>query len=290
MLKADMSKPQARTVLGAYGFALLGLEDSAPQLLAADPSWPLLAVVRTGPTHEAKHAPRPPGTIAIRADDAEIWLAEGDRIVVDREAREVRFETSERFSDAVVLHPYLAFPASIHSRWLGRFGLHGGAFRHDGRTVALLGPKEAGKSSTLAWLLQHGHEIVSDDVLILDGLTLFAGPRCVDLREESAAVLGGEALGVVGSRGRWRLQPGDVPPAGPLDAVVHLEWGDDVRVGPVEPGARLAALVDNSVLRPGNEVALELLELASLPTWRFERPRDLGRLDDAGAALLSALS
>jgi hypothetical protein len=277
------------TYRGVYGFRIDGLGGEDDHLLRADPAWPSLTILRDGPgSHPRERAPAP-GTVDLDPDGAAIWLSDGDRIELDRAARSVRFATANRFTDRVVLHPYLSLPASVHSHWLGRQALHGGAFRHAGRTWAVLGDKEAGKSSTLARLLLRGHEIVSDDVLILDGADVFSGPRCVDLRSESAAALGGEDIGVVGSRGRWRLRAADVPAVTRLEGIVHLEWGSTLDTEPLDPGERLAGLIRHCVVRPEPGTALALLDLASLPTWRLVRPRDLSGLDRSIDALLSAI-
>jgi hypothetical protein len=197
--------------------------------------------------------------------------------------------TSEPVDDDAVLHPYLGLPAAMASTWLGRHILHGAAFLDGGGAIALLGDKEAGKSSTLASALDLGRQALSDDVLILDGATLFSGPRCIDLRADAAVALGGEPLGIVGNRHRWRRRPTAGPAQAELRGVVHLEWGESLDVEPLDPGDRLRGLIASSfpLPRPGDE--LKLLALASLPTWRLSRPRGIEHLERSTRALLEAL-
>jgi hypothetical protein len=224
--------------------------------------------------------------VAATDESFTIWIAEGGSVALDRATLEVRIRTVAPLSDDAVLHPYLALPAAFAGRWLGRHSLHGGAFVHGGGAWALLGDKGGGKSSTLAALLHRGHVVLSDDVLVLDGLTVFAGPRAVDLR---GGELGGERLGVVGARERWRLQPAAAPLAVPLNGVVHLRWGERLAVTPMVPAARLAALIAQRVFRPDGDDALSLLDLAALPTWLLERPHGVDGLEACVDQLLGVL-
>ena len=272
---------------GAYGFAITGLDDPGDLLGPADPGWPPLEILRVA--EQPSGSAEDPGTVHVTDHEAEIWIGDGGRVDVDREAMTVSFRTRERLEDRLVIHPYLGLPASIASTWLGRQVLHGGGFAGDGRAWALLGDKEAGKSSTLGWLAGRGYGILSDDILVIEDGVLLAGPRCVDLRPEAAAILGGEDVGMLGNRVRWRLLPGGGPPCAPLAGVVQLEWGDRVAVEPLEAAERLTGLIRNSVIRPGAGDAAPFLDLAALPTFRLVRPRDLGALDASGEALLEAL-
>jgi hypothetical protein len=274
--------------MGVYGFEVLGLENPHQHLISVESGAPTLTIVHE-PWEPAPGGPPPAGTVSVEPERAEIWLPEGERIVLDRATLTVRYVTRKRPRDEVILHPYLGLPASIASYWLDRQTLHGGAFRLNEGAWAVVGVREAGKSSTLAWMLRRGHEIVTDDILVLDRGDLFAGPRSVDLRGEAAERLGGDELGVVGSRTRWRLRPGAVAPRTPLAGVVHLEWGGDVTIEPVPPARRLEALVQHCVIRPRPEESLTYLELASLPAWRVTRPRDLDGLEGTNEQLLAAL-
>ena len=283
-----VTRRQVPSELGIYGFAVDGIDEPERYLLPAEPGWPRLTIVRNG-AQDGIPA-REPGTVRVEPERAEIWMTAGDRIEIDRATLTVRFSTRKALHDRVVLHPCLGLPASIASYWMGRQALHGGAFRHESGVFALMGVREAGKSSTLAWLLGRGHEIYSDDILILDQGALFAGPRSVDLRDKAAAVLGGEDLGMVGNRMRWRLDPGAVEAVAPLAGVVHLEWGDRVSVERLGSGESLPSLVQNFVVQPKRAESLAYLELASLPAWRFTRPRDLTRIDEVNAQLLEELA
>jgi hypothetical protein len=60
-------------------------------------------------------------------------------------------------------------------------------------------------------------------------------------------------------------------------------------VEPLDSDERFAGLVRHSVLRPYPTDAIAYLELATLPTWRFVRPRELNDMDRANAQLLEVL-
>ena len=79
---------------------------------------------------------------------------------------------------------------------------HGGSFLDaSGRTWGVVGSREAGKSSFLAWCATRGVPVVGDDLIVTDGTLVNAGPRCIDLRESAADRFGiGEDIGVVGDR------------------------------------------------------------------------------------------
>src|SRR4051794_24691305 len=281
-------EPSTPPVRGAYGYRMEGLADGSPYLLPADQDWPLLRIEREESDPDGPSGS--PGDLQVRESAAEAWITATDRVVVDRATLTIRFATSKRLDDQIIIHPYLGLPVSVVSFWLGRQVLHGGAFAHGGRGWGLLGEREAGKSSTLGWLMGHGVEVLTDDLLVLERGTLFSGPRSVDLREDAAALFGGEDLGKLGSRWRWRLRPGGASSSTRLGGVVQLEWGERTAVEPLGPVERLEVLFANVAVRPAPAEASAYLELASLPGWRFVRPRALDELDQAVPQLLEALN
>lgn len=277
---------QRRTVPGAYGFRISGLEASEADFLPVPADWPCLKVeCRRGETAQAP----PPGTVRVTDEHAELWLPGGDRIEVYREPLVVRVTTREPLPPEAILHPYLALPAAIASHWCGRLAFHGGAFAHRGRAWALFGDREAGKSATLGQLMRVGHAIVTDDVLIFDRTTVFAGPRAVDLRQDAAALLGGEELGIVGNRTRWRLRPAPSPPQLPLAGLIWLEWSDRLSIEPLDAEQRLRALIASSALAPPPDAALAYLDLVALPGWRFVRPAGVTQIDAHVDQLVTSL-
>jgi hypothetical protein len=268
---------------GAYGFRIDGL-DARPSLVEAPPHWPplQLAIEQQTPA---------PALDRIGPDSADIRLAGGGWVQIRREPVRAVYRVPGTLQPAALVHPYLAPVALVAARWLGRESFHAGAFATADGAYALLGDKEAGKSTTLAWLLAHGHEIVCDDALILDGPNALAGPRSIDLRAESARRLGvGDPLGTVGVRERWRIQLDPIPAELPLKGWVTLEWAGEIGVEPIRGTAKLGALTPHRgvfIEPPRPEL---LVDYAALPHWRLRRPRNWEAIGASVERLLEALS
>lgn len=273
-----------RRPLGAYGLRLEGVEAAASLFVTAPASWPRFRV-------SAAVGEAGAGSEHATDDHARLVLRTGGEIEIDRAAGEVRFTLPRELGPHALVHPYLAPAAAIIARWLGRESFHGGAFAAGGQVWGVLGERELGKSSLLAWLALHGDPVVSDDMLIVADGTAFAGPRSVDLRRETAEQLGtGEALGVVGQRERWRVTLPAVEPELPFRGWVFLAWGDAVEVRPVEPSERLARLLLHRGVRlppPDHEA---FLAFADLPALELVRPRRWDSVADAGERLLDAVA
>lgn len=269
--------------LGAYGLRIRGAGNAAALLVAAPETWPEYSI-------QSRIGTAAPGGEYASETEARLLLRNGGEIAIDRARSEVVFTVPEAVSDQALVHPYLAPAAAVIARWLGRESFHAGAFCVDGGAWGVLGEREAGKSSLLAWLALQGRPVLCDDMLVIAGETAFAGPRSVDLRRETAVHLGaGEELGVIGARERWRIGLEPVEPEVPVAGWVFLEWGEEVSVRPVEPGERLARLLHHRGVRlpPASHEAL--LALAALPAWELRRPPDWGSLPDSGERLLGAL-
>ena len=197
-------------------------------------------------------------------------------MLIDRRGASVRFEVPHALRPDELVHPYLAPAAAVIGRWLGRESVHAGAFAVDDRALGIVGTREAGKSSTLAWLALAGTEVLCDDLLVIDGRSTFTGPRSIDLREDAAARLGaGEAIGVTGARERWRLRLGPAGDRHVLAGFVFLTWGDGVTVRSLGAGERLAAARATARGTTGADQGR-----------RGARPRDAARVGDQPAAEL----
>jgi hypothetical protein len=279
---AKVATPVTKAV-GAYGLRIRGVGAAASLLVAVRADWPLFSI-------RSQVGTASPGGESASETHARLLLRNGGEIAIDRAKSEICFTVPEPVPDQALVHPYLAPAAAVIARWLGRESFHAGAFALEGGAWGVLGEREAGKSSLLAWLALQGRSVLSDDMLIVEGETAFAGPRSVDLRRETALHLGaGEELGVIGARERWRVGLPPIEPEARLAGWVFLEWGDRVSVRPLDPGERLARLLHHRGVRlppPSHEA---LLALAALPAWELRRPQDWASLADAGEALLGAL-
>jgi hypothetical protein len=285
MIPRSMPTPRSsRPTRGCYGFRLAGVEDAAELLVDAPAEWPELRI-ECGPARGD-----PPPLDSIGPDRAELPLQSGGWVELERESNRVAFSLPGDPPDRDLVHPYLAPAAAVAARWAGRESFHAGALIAGGGAWGLLGDKETGKSSTAGLLAVNGHAILTDDLLVLDGQTAFAGPRCIDLREAPASRLGaGEPMGVVGLRERWRLTLPPVPAAVPLRGWVTLEWGERVAIERLEGPERLLALLPFRTVQIAPAEPQELVRLSSLPVLRLSRPREWAVLPEAVERLLGAV-
>jgi hypothetical protein len=278
-----LTTEQTSRYTGCYGFRLSGLGDAQSLLVEASPTWPAL---------ELRHA-RPRGAAPtldeVGPDDAQLMLQRG-WVELDRRAGLVTFRLPAAPPGRDLVHPYLAPAAAVAARWMGRDSFHAGAVVVGGGAWAILGDKENGKSTTLAWLALQGLPVLTDDLLVVDDGVALAGPRCLDLRSETAARLGvGEPLGVVGERERWRLPLGAVPARVPLLGFVTLTWGHKLALERLRGRERLLALLPGRTVRLAPTIPADMLELSSLPVWRLRRPRRWDALPATVRLLLDAL-
>lgn len=271
---------------GAYGFSLGGVDGARELLVDAPTGWPRLELcwrVDEGPLPDREH---------VSDQRAELLLTAGGWVAIERASLRAEYALPRGVSPRALVHPHLAPVAAIASRWLGRESFHGGAIAIGDGAWAVLGDKEAGKSSTLAWLALAGHPVLADDLVVLDGGRALAGPRSIDLRESSARRLGvGEPLGRIGLRDRWRLQLPVPPVELPLRGWIILAWGD----GPpslraLRGAARLRAILPHRAVRliptdPGT-----LVQLAALPCYELRRSCAWSSLADAAELLVESLS
>jgi hypothetical protein len=270
--------------VGAYGIAFRGLDAAADLLVPVDGRAPAYRV-------ESVVGRPPPGPEHVDDSTAELRLRSGGRVLIDRRDGSVRFEVPHAIRPDELVHPYLAPAAAVIGRWLGRESVHAGAFAIGDRALGVVGTREAGKSSMLAWLALSGTQVLCDDLLVIDGRSTFTGPRSIDLREDAAARLGaGEAIGVTGARERWRLRLAPTAERHALAGFVFLSWADEVRVRRLGAAERLERLAPQRGVRLEPLRSDAVLELASMPAWEISRPRSWASLPEVGRCLLELAS
>jgi hypothetical protein len=218
-------------------------------------------------------------------DRAELRLRSGGQIVIDRREQTVLYRVPHPVREDELVHPYLAPAAAMINRWQGRESIHAGAFAVDGRALGVVGTREAGKSSTLAYLALHGTDVLCDDMVIVDGERPLAGPRSIDLRADAAERLDvGAAIGMTGARERWRLTLGPTAPAR-LTGWVFLAWGDEIEARRLPARERIPRIAEERGLRLPPVRPDALLTLAELPAWELSRPRAWESLPQAADLL-----
>jgi hypothetical protein len=263
---ADVSPPAPG--LGAYGLVIDGIPDADPWMQ------PQLATAPTFSLHvHVDHVAGDPSEPILTETRADFPLIGGGRLRQERHCREAHLHLGARPPDEDLLHPYLAPAAALFWQWSGREAIHAGVFEAGGGAILMLGDKEAGKSTTLAWLAtQDGRPVLSDDLAVLDGDEVLVGPRSIDLRVEGTLPGVSEHLVRSGQRHRVRLPA--APAALRLAGLVALDWGPALELAPVGFAGRMELIARQRTFPtvPANPTAL--LELASVPMIRACRPRD----------------
>jgi hypothetical protein len=136
-----------------------------------------------------------------------------------------------------------------------------------------------------------GLGIMSDDLLVASHGVVFAGPRCLDLRESAAEHFGiGHDIGEVGSRRRWRVQLPSVVAELPLRGWVSLGWDDKVVLRACDAKVRFTKLLENRAFLLSESSPASWLDLLGLPMFELRRPRDWSWMDEAMATLVSAIT
>lgn len=193
-----------------------------------------------------------------------------------------------------------AWGALLHQR--GAMALHAGVTADGGGASAFCGPPAAGKSSTVTWLLQHGHVLVSDDLTRLE-LPPHGPPQVwpsvprLKLSAESLSAARWPAPGVGGHAVDEKVHvmwdgaraTGPVP----LQAVYVLNWGEPGvrRLRGIEAVRRfmMAATYRPAFLTPAAAVARHWEQCAELvrriPVWELTRRRDWHSMEPLLAAL-----
>lgn len=279
--------PTANT--GAYGLAIELIDRRSPapglQCIPGDLRWPTVRIRTQRATAQR------PRLHDLRDDAATVLLIDDEHIAIRRQPPEAVFHLQHAVRGHELVHPYLAGAAGVFSTWYGRMAFHAGGIVVGGRVWAVLGAKEAGKTTTLVHLHLRGVPIVTDDLLVISGSTVLAGPRSLDLRPPTMEHLDGVAdrLDVLtvrdGERFRVTLPP--VPLELPFGGWVLLEDGPQVGLRTVPPHRRFDTLAGDHLVAGQNQH--DLLDLLSAPMWVLSQPRNWATLPRALDTLLRRL-
>jgi hypothetical protein len=264
------------STLGAYGLRVAGIPGAARWMQPQRSDAPLIEVF-------VEQAPEDRSPSHIDEDRADLGMQSGGRLRAVRGEEAVRFLLPAVPTDADLLHPYLAPAAALVWQWDGHEALHAGAIAIGGHAVIVIGKREAGKSTMLAWLARaQGATVVSDDLAVLHPDGVLAGPRSVDLRPGPTDLTGVSVRG--GERLRVDLPP--APPAVPVAGSVLLRWGPKLAMNPVPAAERIRALgEERSYYRLKGDPSA-ILDLAGKPMFTLVRPRESSILPAATEALL----
>jgi hypothetical protein len=281
-LRLSPRSPPSPVRAGAYGLHLPDLEDAADLLVEAPEQWirwqTVLATGSGTPTEFVEQS-----RARLRSEPSG-WVD------IELATHTSTMHLPREPSHAHIAHPFLSSTAVVVAHWRGLQSFHAGAFVTQCGVWAILGHRGAGKSSLLAALSCVGVPILTDDLLVIgDELQGFAGPRCIDLRRETASALGvGVALGVVGTRERWRLHLDSVAAELPLAGWICLDWGEPAILAvPVQE--RIRALYENIGLRVEQHdpsTLARFMDLLALPMVRVRQPKSIATLTENAKAVL----
>ena len=273
---------------GGFGSVMTGLLEDDQLLPVAPSSWTVSSWDWTPDIEHARH--REGARTFDVADHEDPTKPSGLRLMLNAEARHIALVGAECPSREALIHPWLTTVCAALAFQRGDDAWHGGSLVVDGRVWAVLGAREAGKSSFLAWAMSAGYGVGSDDLVALRGGIALSGPTCIDLREPTARAFGlGEPVQVMRGRTRWRVTGPPLPAELPFAGFVLPSWGNDTSVASVPPSERMPCLAKNSYVWPLGGDARRLLDLLAFPMLSWSRPRDFRQMDRSGHALLAHL-
>jgi hypothetical protein len=269
--------------LGAYGIAFSGVDAAARWLApvsstAADLS--IAVAISSDPCPDV----RP------EDDHVTIEFTEGGWATISRVPLAAKLVVPRRLETPDLVHPYLTAVCAQVAQWQDREVLHGAVVANGDRAVAVVGEREAGKTSLMAGCLADSRlAVMSDDLVVIAGERVFCGPRSLDMRPGAGSALEHLVTQPVrgSTRGRVTL------PAAPADAhlagVVVLQWGP-LGLTRLEPSERLAQILPHVPVRLVSSAIERVLATAARPVWLLSRPKEWAALPASVELLMQALA
>jgi hypothetical protein len=297
----------------AYRLAALKIESdlALPDLTPWDGSATAAAdiVFRLGTVPAQLEAPtRVEAIYQTRGRDEYLMTLPGTGRILISNGREVIVD-AESDGDPVNTRALLTGPIQAvlwHQR--GLLPLHANAVVIGERAVALAGPSAAGKSALAATLAQHGHEILADDICVVDidapRVTVLPGVAHLRLWRDTLDQLGVAVDGfcqALSGKEKFFVERWNVcREPRPLAAVIVLVRRSTIALAieRLSGIAAIGALRDTvHMRRPASALgrdaevfaALTQMVSAGVTVWRLTLPDDLTCLRDAAAIVLSTL-
>lgn len=275
--------------LGAYGFRLV-----VPRHEKELPNLSPVPEDATDVALEWRHASVLVERNGLDSESVVAGEKGADSLEVRRDPPAITLGFAETTTAEALVHPLLTGPISILARWRGDLTLHAGAFFANGRAWAVMGEREAGKSTALAQLAARGCPLLADDLLVLDEGVVRAGPSCIDLRPDAAARADGAlALGEIGGRPRYRLPASRGPARAELAGFFLMSWGEDPAVSAEQvPASEALKIVyeQEYIGLMGPADPAKVLDLLGVPMWRVRRPADWDFTEETAERMLEITS
>jgi hypothetical protein len=206
----------------------------------------------------------------------------------------MRISTPERPRNLAGSIRLLGLPLLLCCLARGDSTLHAAAVQVDDQAILLAAPGQHGKTSLSASFVAQGHRLLSEDLSCLRasplGVDLIPGPTGLRIRGDTTELLplpGFEELGKYDDR--VVLRPtngaGDCAPVR-VGAIVFLsDFGEKSELTAVSPGDAVRDLWFLSFHLPNDADRARKFQAlvdvaASVPVWRFVRPRDRTKLKE----------
>jgi hypothetical protein len=227
-----------------------------------------------------------------------------------REGREIIVDPLTMTEEHIIRLPLLGTVLSAAICQRGFPGFHGSAVEINGQAIAFLGHRGSGKSTMAAGLYARGHNLLTDDLVVVKDLDQPTGPTIVPsfpqlklFPEAARASLGDDPeslprlISGFDKRAR-RITDGFAQDPVPLRALYLLENDSSISIEPVPPQETLVHVVRHSYAArifnkwlTGPRAAAHFRQCADLvrqvPIYVLKRPRALDQLPQV-AELLEA--
>ena len=171
-------------------------------------------------------------------------------------------------------------------------GLHAASFAKNGKAVAIVGDCGYGKSTLAAHAIRAGAQLLTDDLLILEGTRVLPGPARIKLDPAIAEVVFGGRSGtpMYDDRGKWVYELTDTEfseaPAELASIYMLKPHADDVFVERLTEAEAFHALLtatynplEQSAARLASHMRYHAALAGSIPVYRLHVPRRLPDLE-----------
>jgi hypothetical protein len=281
----------------AYGLTIHS-EVALPELRPGGETFDV--VIRSGPVSGP-----PPGALestmrwlAGTADDLTIWWSFFGSVRI-RAGREVTFDPRPNLDQRSIRTIIMGSVMGVLLLQRTKAVFHASAVNRPGGAVGFMAHKGGGKSTTASALHDRGHDMITDDLVVLDDLegqlTVRTGFEEVKLWPDTLEALGfcTEELVKVNPVVEKRARPLNgqlVKEPVHLRAIYVLAYGPEIAVEPLNPKEAFFAVMPHwygaqfqgdllPLLDPTDHLQAVRHLVDRVPVYRFRRPPDLKLLD-----------
>ena len=219
--------------------------------------------------------------------------------------REMTIFPLPNIEERLIRLPLLGAALAILLYQRGKFVLHASAVSIDGEVVIFVGNKGHGKSTMASMLCSRGHQLLSDDTVVIDfnkanRHTVLPGFPQFKLYPDAVIATSKddpEKLEEIGSNlmKRSRRAENFCEHSLPLRAIYVLSEGTEVRISQLAPQEIIKYLIANTYMARFISDWLRGIAATNLqhcttianqiPVYMLERPRDLSTLEDVALAV-----